>query len=106
MISKCANPICNTEFRSSREGQLFPYEIKDPEEPCRDVPAVICEKRPRHATVCFWLCEQCCAQFTLQFAVSTGVTLVPKYSEWDGDRESCAQLKAARDPEGVERRYA
>lgn len=106
MVKKCANPDCNTEFRYSHEGHLFPYEIKDPAEPCRDVPAVICERKPGRATLYFWLCERCCGQFTLQFTVSTGVTLVPKYSEWDADRKSHSQSNAAREPEGFERRYA
>ena len=46
MIRKCANPDCDVEFRSSREGRLFPFEIRNPTGPCRDVPAVICEKKP------------------------------------------------------------
>jgi hypothetical protein len=91
VIKKCANPNCNREFRYSREGHLFPYEIKDPEEPCHDVPAVICEKKPGRTTVYFWLCEQCCDQFTLQFTVSTGVTLVLKCSDRDTDRKSYSQ---------------
>jgi hypothetical protein len=106
VVKKCANPNCNTEFRDFREGHLFPYEIKDPEEPCRDVSAVICEKKPGRATVYFWLCEQCCDQFTLQFTVSTGVTLVSKYSERDADQQSYSQSNAAREPEGFEGRYA
>lgn len=106
MVKECANPNCNTEFRYSREGHLFPYEIREPEEPRRDVTAVICEKKPGRATIYFWLCEQCFGQFTLQFTVSTGVTLVPKCSERDADRQSHLHSNAAREPEGVERRYA
>ena len=106
MVKKCANPDCNKEFRYSHEGHLFPYEIRDPEEPCRDVHALICEIKPRHATVYFWLCEQCCAQFTLQFTVSAGITLVPRCPERDADRKSHSQSNAVREYEGVERRYA
>ena len=90
MVNRCSNPNCNSEFRYSCEGHLFPFEIKDLEEPCRDVPAVICNRKPGRATVYFWLCEQCCSQFTLQFTVSAGVTLVPMHSERDADRH-CAR---------------
>jgi hypothetical protein len=106
MVNKCSNPICNTEYRSSHEGQLFPYEVRDPEESCRDVPAVICDKKPGRATVYFWLCEQCCSQFTLQFTMSAGVTLALKYSERDADRTSLSQSSAVREGEGFKRRYA
>ena len=77
MIRKCANPTCDIEFRSSHQGRLFRFEIKSPTEPCRDVPAVICEKKPGRATVYFWLCERCCGRFTLQFTESAGVRLMP-----------------------------
>ena len=81
MIRKCANPGCNTEFRYSTKGRLFPYEIKGPAEPCRDVPAVICEKQPERATVYFWLCSRCCRCFTLQFNMADGLVLVPLDAE-------------------------
>ncbi len=81
MIRKCANPRCNTEFRYSTKGRLFPYEIKGPAEPCRDVPAVICEKQPERATVYFWLCSRCCRCFTLQFNMADGLLLVPLDAE-------------------------
>lgn len=103
MIRKCANPNCDTEFFHSREGHLFAYEIKKPEEPCRDVPAVICEKKFGRATVYFWLCAQCCDQFVLHFTVSTGVTLVPS-SKRDADRQLHSQSNTPRDPEAVEQR--
>lgn len=106
MVNKCSNPNCNTEFRYSREGRLFPYEIRDPEEPCRDVPAVICNEKPGRATVYFWLCKQCCRQFTLQFTVSAGVTLALRCSERDAYRISHSQLNAVSEDEGFERRYA
>ena len=76
VIRKCANPGCNTEFRYSTKGRLFPYEIYGPAEPCRDVPAVVC-KKPERATVYFWLCSRCCRCFTLEFSTAEGVTLIP-----------------------------
>ena len=40
MIKKCANPVCDVEFRCSREGQLFRTKSGTRQGPCRDVPAV------------------------------------------------------------------
>lgn len=106
MIRKCANPACDIEFRSSHEGRLFPFEIKNPTEPCRDVPAVICEKKPGRATVHFWLCGRCSCRFTLQFTLSTGVRLMPAYSEQNADGETNVRANAAIEPESYRRRYA
>ena len=106
MIRKCANPDCDVEFRCSREGRLFPFEIRNPTDPCRDVPAVICEKKPKLATVYFWLCKRCCGQFTLQFTVSTGLRLTPACSKQDPDRKTNLRANAAIEPESYRRRYA
>lgn len=106
MIRKCANPYCNTEFRYSHEGRLFPYEIKCPEEPCRDVPAVICEKRFGRATVYYWLCDLCCRRLTLRFSVRSGVSLTPKLSGQNPDRKKISQANATADLESVQKRYA
>ena len=106
MIRKCANPDCDVEFRSSHEGRLFPFEIRNPTGPCRDVPAVICEKKPGRATVCFWLCERCCGRFTLQFTVSTGVRLTPACSGQAAQRKTKVRANPAAEPESYGRRYA
>jgi hypothetical protein len=106
VIRKCANPGCDVEFRSSHEGRLFPFEIKNPTEPCRDVPPLICEKKPGRATVYFWLCERCCGQSTLQFTVNTGLRLTPACSEQGPDRKTNVRANAAAGPENYERRYA
>lgn len=87
MITKCANPDCRVEFRYSDKGQLFAYEIRNLKEPCHDVPAVICERKPGRATVYFWLCAPCSTRFTLQFTVSTGLQLVPLALDDEGDEE-------------------
>ena len=76
VIRKCANPSCETEFRYSTKGRLFPFEIKGPVEPCRDVPAVICDNKPERATVYFWLCSRCCRRFTLEFSRADGLLLI------------------------------
>lgn len=78
MVEKCANPNCETTFRYSSSGRLFAFEIRSPSAPCKDVPRIICEKHPSHATVYFWLCEQCCLDYVLRFKVDQGVQLRPR----------------------------
>lgn len=80
MVQKCANPQCETEFLYASRGRVFSFELRNPTAPCHDVPRAICEKKPSHATVCFWLCERCCSQFTLRFAVETGLSLAAKHT--------------------------
>lgn len=76
MIHKCSNPECNVEFRYASRGRLYSFEVRNPRQPCHDVPQAICERRPTHATVNFWLCEKCCPKFTLQFSIQTGLVVV------------------------------
>lgn len=78
MVEKCANPNCEIPFRYSSSGRLFAFEVRSPSGPCKDVPRTICDKHPSHATVCFWLCEQCCRGYTLNFSIDKGVQLVKR----------------------------
>jgi hypothetical protein len=78
MISHCANPNCRTPLHYLRGGRLYRFDVKSPAEPCRDVPNAICANRPAHASVFFWLCEECCSRFSLQFDLHAGVTLLPE----------------------------
>ncbi len=78
MVEKCANPNCEVAFRYSSSGRLFAFEVRSPGAPCKDVPQAICERHPSHATVCFWLCEQCCHDYTLSFSIDKGVHLVER----------------------------
>jgi hypothetical protein len=77
MISKCANPGCNTTFRKLSDGKLFGFELKQPSPPCKDVPNSICEQEPERATVHFWLCGRCAGAMTLSFNPRDGVTVLP-----------------------------
>ena len=99
MIRKCANPACDVAFRSSHEGRLFPFEIRNPTAPCHDVPAVICEKQPGRATVCFWLCGRCCDRFILRFSVSSGVTLTPARTGQAAQMRTTGQANQVPGPE-------
>jgi hypothetical protein len=76
MIQKCANPECEAEFRYISRGRLFSFELRNPTAPCRDVPRAICEKKPSHATIHFWLCENCSSKLKLHFTMKTGLSVV------------------------------
>lgn len=106
MIRKCANPACDVAFRSSHEGRLFPFEIRNATGPCHDVPPVICEKQPGRATVCFWLCERCCDRFILRFSVSSGVMLTPAFAGRAAQRRKKGRTSQTSEPESYGRRYA
>jgi hypothetical protein len=73
MLHKCANPACTTPFRSLREGKLFLAETFPSES------GVVFEdtrqklRRREH----FWLCDACCAHFTLRFDNNLGMLTVP-----------------------------
>lgn len=80
MIQKCANPECDAEFRYVSRGRLFSFELRHPAMPCRDVPSAICERKPSHATINFWLCGNCSSKFSLHFTREAGlsVTAIPE----------------------------
>lgn len=75
MISKCANPECFNQFRHLGEGQLFPFEIKDPAEPCKDVPNAVCLRKPHHHTIFFWLCQDCAGRMKVRFDPRAGLSV-------------------------------
>ena len=77
MIAKCANPVCSAPFRYYGEGKLFSFEIKDPSEPCRDLPNAVCLRKPHHHTIFFWLCRGCAPALTLRFDQHRGLSIEP-----------------------------
>lgn len=95
MIRKCSNPACDAEFLYAGRGRLFSFEVRHPEAPCRDVPRAICERKPSHATVNFWLCERCCSQFTLQFTTDTGLTVIARQRKAVSTQHDRAQQAAS-----------
>ncbi len=76
MISKCANPQCETAFHHLRGGRLYRFDLRRPLEPCRDGPNAICESKPSHASVYFWLCGECSRQYALRFSPQAGIAVV------------------------------
>lgn len=77
MLSKCANPTCSASFRRLGSGRLFRFEVRSPSEPCRDVPHSVCNTKSGHASVFFWLCENCKLTHTLSFDSARGLTVQP-----------------------------
>jgi hypothetical protein len=77
MISHCANPDCRRPFHYLRGGRLYRFDIRHPSSPCSDVPNAICNTKPSHAAVFFWLCEHCSSQYSLRFNIRTGISLIP-----------------------------
>ena len=77
MISHCANRHCAQPFHYLRGGHLYRFDITDPNVVCADVPNAICSLKPAHATVFFWLCEQCSSKCSVRFNFHDGSTIVP-----------------------------
>jgi len=63
MVDKCANPVCQTQFRFLRDGKLFHVESN-----AQDVKN---SSRMQH----FWLCESCSREFTV-VAAPQGVAVI------------------------------
>jgi hypothetical protein len=73
MLHKCANPACSVPFRSLREGKLFLAETF----PSDFNPVFSGNRRKLSQREHFWLCNGCCARFTLRFDVNLGMLTVP-----------------------------
>jgi len=73
MLHKCANPACTVPFRSLREGKLFLAETF----PSNPGVAFEGSRRKLRQREHFWLCDACCAHFTLRFDNNLGMLTVP-----------------------------
>jgi hypothetical protein len=73
MLHKCANPACSIPFRSLREGKLFLAETF----PSNLGVAFDGNRRKVSRREHFWLCDVCCAHFTLRFDTTLGMLAVP-----------------------------
>ena len=67
MVSKCANPSCDTVFRYFRGGKIFLVEPA----PVIRIPVLVSSQAELHLrrtrSEHFWLCEQCCKNMTITF---------------------------------------
>lgn len=97
MTQKCANPECNAEFRFASRGRVFSFELRKPIAPCRDVPPAICKKKPSHAAIHFWLCENCSSRLSLRFTMETGLSIVA-ISKPNGSDDISESLKRSTPP--------
>ena len=71
MLSKCANPACDTSFHYLHDGRLFQMETGG-----ASAEALQLKKTPRKVEY-FWLCNRCAAEMTLKYEQGTGVVAVP-----------------------------
>ena len=80
MVSRCANPSCETEFRYLHEGRLYHFAL--------------CDRKPgasgqTDSTVPFWwLCSRCCVSFVLVPDDSFGVRIVSKHENRGASHQS------------------
>ncbi|MFB3916842.1 MAG: hypothetical protein ACE14M_08935 [Terriglobales bacterium] len=72
MLSKCANPACQTPFQYLRDGKLFQFEL-----PSHSGPQLVGGDRPVRKVEHFWLCGRCAATMTLAFERQHGMVVVP-----------------------------
>ncbi len=87
MLTKCANPSCNTPFLYLREGRLYQMEVGEllpgaPQLRHQSGPAE--ERKPGRRLEFFWLCGRCAQQMSLVFQRGYGVVVVPVPSQGAG----------------------
>lgn len=71
MLSKCANPSCDTPLHYLRDGKVFQVEMMG-----RPVP--IDQRRALRRVEHFWLCGRCSESQTLTYDHTNGVRVLPK----------------------------
>jgi hypothetical protein len=74
LLSKCANPSCQTAFNYFNEGKLFEFDIDPVSGTCLHPLKV---KKPAATREMFWLCGRCAASLTLQVHDQGEVVAVP-----------------------------
>lgn len=67
MVSRCANPSCQTQFKYLHEGRLFQFASSGTQ---------IGIHKNHLNFVFWWLCPRCCSSMTLVQHGSAGVRLV------------------------------
>jgi hypothetical protein len=61
MLAKCLNPVCFATFRYLSDGRIFHLEIP-----------VAGDSSTSRRREYFWLCDSCCAEFTVVLKDGTG----------------------------------
>ena len=81
MLQKCANPVCDTQFRYLHQGKLFEVETQ-----YQDSPAGAPAGGPRNGkghVELYWVCERCATHVVLFFDRQHGLTMVGSFSDSD-----------------------
>jgi hypothetical protein len=86
VVSRCANPSCEAQFKYLHEGRLFQFAAAN---------TSIRLAKSRLNFEFWWLCGQCCSSMTLIQSGSTGVRVVPlPYVTHGSSRERPMQVGA------------
>lgn len=70
MLSKCANPSCDTPLHYLRDGKVFQVEMSRP--------VLIDQRKPLRRVEHFWLCGPCSETQTLAYDDQYGIRVLPK----------------------------
>ena len=74
VVQKCANPVCDTQFRYLHQGKLFEVETQyrhsSASEPQRG------PKNGKGHVELYWICDRCAAHVVLSFDRQQGLTMV------------------------------
>jgi hypothetical protein len=75
MVSKCANPGCDTRLHYFREGRLYQFETRSETTDTRraDARGGASVRHVRN----YWLCGPCSARLALTFTPEKGVEVIP-----------------------------
>jgi hypothetical protein len=76
MLNKCANPVCDAQFRLLSEGRLFLFARVELGALCLTTESTFLEERREFEY--FWLCSRCNKTFHLQRSGEAQVQLVPR----------------------------
>jgi hypothetical protein len=79
MLSKCANPACDTPFQYLREGKLFQFDLDAPALRASAAQAEpwVENKKPAQRIERFWLCGRCAVTMTIAYERRRGPVVVP-----------------------------
>ena len=81
VLQKCANPVCDAQFRYLHQGKLFEVEIQ-----YSDRPRPNDQREPSNGNVHverWWLCAGCAVNTTVGFNRQQGLVMVHSLEGWD-----------------------
>jgi len=81
VLQKCANPVCDAQFRYLNQGKLFEVEIQYSGSPRPND-----QREPSNGNVRierWWLCARCAVNSTVRFNRQRGLVMVHSLEGWD-----------------------